>query len=115
MSRHSEASVVISDDHPIVRDGLRRMLQAENMKVVGEAANGNEAVQLVRRYKPDILLLDLAMPTSSGMEALRDLNRNGNSVRVIVVTAHIEKKEIAVGCPWSGAERHGHSVDNASH
>jgi two-component system nitrate/nitrite response regulator NarL len=94
ISQKSEISVVIADDHPIVRDGLRRMLQAENMKVVGEAANGSEAVQLVHQRKPDILLLDLAMPTSSGMEALRDLNKNGNSVRVIVVTAHIEKKEI---------------------
>ena len=94
ISRKSEISVVIADDHPIVRDGLRRMLQAENMKVVGEAANGDEAVTLVQQHKPDILLLDLAMPTHSGMDALRGLSKTGNSVRVIVVTAAIEKKGI---------------------
>ena len=94
ISRKSEISVVIADDHPIVRDGLRRMLQAENMKVVGEAANGDEAVTLVQQHKPDILLLDLAMPTHSGMDALRGLSKTGNSVRVIVVTAAIEQKGI---------------------
>ena len=94
ISRKSEISVVIADDHPIVRDGLRRMLQAENMKVVGEAANGDEAVTLVQQHKPDILLLDLAMPAHSGMDVLRALSNTGNSVRVIVVTAAIEKKGI---------------------
>jgi DNA-binding NarL/FixJ family response regulator len=94
ISRKSEISIVIADDHPIVRDGLRRMLQEKKMRVAGEAANGHEAVKLVHQHKPDILLLDLAMPTYSGMDALRDLSKNGSSVRVIVVTAEIEKKGI---------------------
>lgn len=94
ISRRGEISIVIADDHPIVRDGLRRMLQEEHMQVAGEAANGEEAVKLVQKHKPDILLLDLAMPTYSGMEALRDISKNGSSVRVIVVTASIEKKEL---------------------
>lgn len=94
ISQKSEIGVVIADDHPIVRDGLRRLLQEEHMKVVGEAANGDEALSLVRKHKPDILLLDLSMPTYSGMDALRDISKNGNPVRVILVTAHIEKKEI---------------------
>jgi two-component system, NarL family, nitrate/nitrite response regulator NarL len=92
--RKGEISIVIADDHPIVRDGLRRMLQEEHMKIAAEAANGEEAVKLVQKHKPDILLLDLAMPTYSGMEALRDISKNGSSVRVIVVTASIEKKEL---------------------
>jgi two-component system, NarL family, nitrate/nitrite response regulator NarL len=94
ITRKGEITAVIADDHPIVRDGLRRMLQAEDMKVAGEAANGDEAVKLVHQHKPDILLLDLAMPTHSGMDALRDLSKSGNSVRIIVVTAAIEKKGI---------------------
>jgi len=64
------------------------------MKVVAEAANGEEAVALVRKHKPDIMLLDLAMPKYSGMDALRDISKNSHHVRVIVVTAAIEKKEL---------------------
>lgn len=107
ISQKSEISVVIADDHPIVRDGLRRMLQAEDMKIAGEAANGAEAIKLVHQRKPDILLLDLAMPTHSGMDALRELSNNGNSVRVIVVTAGIDKKSV-VHASMDDGERAGH-------
>jgi DNA-binding NarL/FixJ family response regulator len=67
--------IVIADDHPIFRDGLRRLLESEgDMKVVGEACDGIEAVKLATEIKPDILLLDLAMPHQTGLEALRDLS-----------------------------------------
>ena len=62
--------LVIADDHPIFRDGLRRLLEAEaDMKVLGEASDGAEAVKLAKALKPDILLLDLAMPKHPGLEA----------------------------------------------
>jgi two-component system, NarL family, nitrate/nitrite response regulator NarL len=89
--------IVIADDHPIFRDGLRRLLEAESdLKVLGEASNGAEAVTMVRRLRPDILLLDLAMPKHPGLEALRDLSSPGNAsqVRVIVLTAAAEKGQI---------------------
>jgi two-component system, NarL family, nitrate/nitrite response regulator NarL len=88
--------IVIADDHPIFRDGLRRLLELEpDIKVVGEAADGSEAVKLARQLKPDILLLDLAMPRTSGLEALRGMNGHSpNSVRVILLTAAAEKNEI---------------------
>jgi two-component system nitrate/nitrite response regulator NarL len=88
--------LVIADDHPIFRDGLRRLLEAESdLKVVGEARDGAEAVKLARQLKPDIMLLDLAMPKHPGLEALRDLsNGESHSVRVILLTAAAEKKEI---------------------
>jgi len=88
--------IVIADDHPIFRDGLRRLLQAESdLKAIGEASDGDEAVKLTRQLKPDILLLDLAMP-HPGIEALRDLSapQEPNSVRVILLTAAIEKSQI---------------------
>lgn len=89
--------IVIADDHPIFRDGLRRLLEAEpDLKVIGEACDGAEAVKLARQLKPDILLLDLAMPRHPGLEALRELSsgQGANSVRVILLTAAAEKNQI---------------------
>ena len=89
--------IVIADDHPIFRDGLRRLLEAEpDLKVIGEACDGAEAVKLAHQLKPDILLLDLAMPRHPGLEALRDLSaeQQANPVRVILLTAAAEKSQI---------------------
>jgi DNA-binding NarL/FixJ family response regulator len=93
----SPVRVVIADDHPIFRDGLRRLLEAEpDLNVIGEANDGAEAVRLARQLKPDVLLLDLAMPRHPGLEALRDLSRGSqsNPVRVILLTAAAEKHQI---------------------
>jgi two-component system nitrate/nitrite response regulator NarL len=89
--------IVIADDHPIFRDGLRRLLEAEtDLKVIGEASDGSEAIKLARQLKPDILLLDLAMPKMPGLEALREMSSatGVNSVRVILLTAAAEKNQI---------------------
>lgn len=90
--------IVIADDHPIFRDGLRRLLETEpDLKVIGEASDGAEAVKLARQLKPDILLLDLAMPKHPGLEALRDLSTGAATstpVRVILLTAAAEKGQI---------------------
>ena len=82
--------IVIADDHPIFRDGLKRLLESEKeFKVVGEACDGVEAVKLARQLKPEILLLDLAMPRRPGLEALREMNSDSSSVRVILLTAAV--------------------------
>ena len=89
--------ILLADDHPIFRDGLRRLLEAEpDLKVIGEACDGSEAVKMARELKPDILLLDLAMPRMPGLEALREMSSGpaSNSVRVILLTAAAEKKQI---------------------
>ena len=89
--------ILIADDHPIFRDGLRRLLEAETkFVVVGEACDGAEAVKLARQLKPDILLLDLAMPRHPGLEALREMSSTAGpqSVRIILLTAAAEKNQI---------------------
>ena len=89
-----EVRIVIADDHPIFRDGLRRLLEAEpGLRVIGEASNGAEAVKLGRQLKPDLLLLDLAMPGHPGFEALRELG-NSSPIRIVLLTAAVEKNEI---------------------
>jgi two-component system nitrate/nitrite response regulator NarL len=89
--------IVIADDHPIFRDGLKRLLESEReFKVVGEACDGIDAVKLARQLKPEILLLDLAMPRRHGLEALQDMSevKESSSVRVILLTAAVEKNQI---------------------
>jgi two-component system nitrate/nitrite response regulator NarL len=89
--------IVIADDHPIFRDGLRRLLETESdMKVIGEGSDGREAVKLASDLKPDILLLDLAMPHHTGLDAIRDMSTNtgAGAVRIILLTAAAEKKQI---------------------
>ncbi len=87
--------VVIADDHPVVRVGLRNMLQADGMiKVIAEAKDGVEALHMVRTLRPDILLLDLAMPKMPGMDALRELTGDTADTRTIVLTGQVDKRQI---------------------
>ena len=87
--------VVIADDHPVVRVGLRNMLQADSLiDVVGEARDGVEALELARGLRPDILLLDLAMPNVAGMDALREMTSGKLETRTVVLTGLIDKRQV---------------------
>jgi len=88
------ARILIADDHPIFRDGLRTLLEAEpGFEVVGEASDGEEAVRLARQLKPDLVLLDLAMPRYTGREALKGL-AGLPSMHTIVLTAAIDNEQL---------------------
>jgi DNA-binding NarL/FixJ family response regulator len=87
--------ILIADDHPLFRDGLRRLLQAQSgFEVVGEASDGDVLLDMVRKTRPDILLLDLSMPRRNGMEVLRELSASRLPVRTLLLTASIEKAQI---------------------
>ncbi|HYE24351.1 MAG TPA: response regulator transcription factor [Clostridia bacterium] len=95
MDKDSKVRLLIADDHTIFRDGLRRLLESEGgMSVVGEAGDGAEAIAMVQQSRPDILILDLAMPRVPGLEALRELIAMQAPTRVIILTAAIEKRQV---------------------
>src|SRR5262249_11974191 len=85
----------IADDHPVVRIGLRNLLEAEpSFSVLGEAADGKDAIDMAHRLSPDVMLLDLAMPRVSGLDVLRELTTSNEPVNVILLTANIEKQQL---------------------
>jgi len=82
-------SLLIVDDHPVVRDGLRGMFGADpRFEVLGEAGDGAEAVAAGERLRPDVILMDLRMPGTDGVTAIRELARRGVPSRVLVLTTY---------------------------
>src|SRR5438093_1557988 len=86
--------VVLADDHALFRDGLRSLLEARGLEVVGEAADGREAVELARRLNPDVLLMDLSMPNMGGLDATRALTAQRPEVRIVILTASEEDADL---------------------
>ena len=84
--------IVIADDHGVVRDGLTALLEEEpGWTVVGTAADGREALELIRRLRPDLALLDITMPEMSGLEVARIVARELPQVRILILTMHEEE------------------------
>lgn len=86
--------VLIADDHGLFRDGLRSLLEARGIEVVGEARNGREAVELARLHRPDIVLMDLSMPELNGLGATRLITAELPQVAVVVLTASEEDADL---------------------
>jgi DNA-binding NarL/FixJ family response regulator len=95
--------VVLADDHPVAREGLRNVLEkAIDIEVVGTASDGNEALQLVEELEPDVLLLDMEMPSLKGIEVAKQLQAAGSPVRILALSAYDDKEYIS-GLLGSGA------------
>lgn len=82
--------VLLADDHPVMRQGLRALLEREGFSVVAEAADGKEAVKLARQHRPDVAALDLSMPLLSGLEAARTIQSEQLARGVLLLTVHRE-------------------------
>lgn len=95
--------LVIADDHALFRDSLKSLVATRGLQVVGEAANGKEAVALARQLDPDIVLMDLAMPEMDGLTATRLISAELPEVKVVVLTASSEDEDLFEAIK-SGAE-----------
>jgi len=88
-------SVLIVDDHPVVRDGLRGMFSADaRFTVLGEAGDGTEAVVAAERLRPDVILMDLRMPKTDGVTAIKELTKRGVAARVLVLTTYDTDRDV---------------------
>ncbi|HEX2712930.1 MAG TPA: response regulator transcription factor [Candidatus Acidoferrales bacterium] len=86
--------VVLAEDHALVRQGLRILLEREGFQVVGEASNGQEAVRLVPDLHPDVAVLDIGMPLFNGVDAARELQKASPKTKIILLTRHDEDQYV---------------------
>ena len=87
-------TVMLVDDHTMLRQGLRRSLETEGIPVIAEASNGEEAIKLALATKPDVVLMDVSMPQIDGIEATRRLVQADARQRVVILTMHIDREVI---------------------
>lgn len=86
--------VILADDHLIVREGLKSLLEREGFQVVGEASDGHEAVRIAQSLHPDVAVLDFAMPLLNGIDAAREIHKVSPSTKIIVLTMYNENRYV---------------------
>lgn len=96
MAHSSAVTILLADDHTIVRQGLAKLLEGEaRFQIVGEAKDGRDAVNKVAELKPDIVIMDIAMPLLNGVEATRQIKKSNPQTRVIILSMHSHERFIS--------------------
>ena len=105
-------NVVLADDHVLVRDGIKALLEDQSgIKVIDEASNGVEAIEVIARNKPHVLVVDIRMPEKNGIEVVREINKLYSDVRTLVLSMH-DSEEYVVQAIQAGAD--GYLLKGAS-
>lgn len=105
--------IFLVEDHTILREGLRALLTAEpNFEIIGEAADGREAVRFVEKQVPDLILMDLSMPRMTGMDAIREIKKRYPATKIIALTVH-KTEEYLRTTLQAGAD--GYVLKDATH
>lgn len=85
--------IVIADDHAFLREGIKKTIQDEiDMKIVGEASNANDALDIIRELNPDVVIMDISMPGKSGLDVLKDLKTLKKKSRILILSMHPEDR-----------------------
>jgi len=95
--------VVLADDHTLVRQGLKSLLEREGIQVVGEAKDGQEVMRLAEKYSPDVAVIDISMPILNGLDAARELKRSAPKTKTILLTHH-DEDEYMIGALRAGVK-----------
>jgi DNA-binding NarL/FixJ family response regulator len=94
MSTTKPISVLLAEDHTVVRQGLAALLAMDGFQTIGEALNGREAVEMAQALRPDVIVMDIAMPVLNGIEATRQILAANPAARVLILTAHTDNEYI---------------------
>jgi len=105
--------IVIAEDHTILREGLRSLLSSNpDFDVAGEAEDGRDAVRSIKKFKPDLVLMDLSMPKMDGLDAIREIKKQSPDTKVLVLTVH-KAEEYVFASLKAGAD--GYVLKDATH
>ena len=97
-------TVLIAEDHAVVRGGLRALLTAEaDIQVIGEAENGRQAVTMTNKLRPDVVVMDIAMPLLNGLEATRQILKSAPDTKVLMLSAHNDDEYVEQTMAWGAA------------
>jgi len=92
MKTKNKIRIIMADDHPIFRSGLRQIIEEDNnIEILGEADNGQAALELIDKFKPDIVLLDIDMPVKTGLDVMRELSKRERIPKVIFLTVYADE------------------------
>ena len=97
----SNIKIILADDHPLLRQGIRHQLeQEEDLEVIGEAGDGEEAIRMAKELVPDVIIIDIGMPRMNGLEATKQIKDENPGVSILVLSVHDEEEYI-----WKSLKR----------